>query len=174
MSAHNFVGYIVADKQQRIVASTNIELIGQTVPEYETFLTARWRAKRSSARRLPASDAMKDENGRVRTGVPTMFVVRAGARRELSGGGGAGDADSSRAGVHPDPATGPLGETGETYAIDKDGLLVSNSRFDDELICWASCPIRKDAQSILNVSARDPGGNMTQGFRPSVRRANCR
>ena len=29
---------------------------------------------------------------------------------------------------------GQFGETGETYAFDKNGLMVSNSRFDDELI----------------------------------------
>jgi hypothetical protein len=39
MSAHDFVGFVVADKQLRIVGATYTELIGQTVPQYESFLT---------------------------------------------------------------------------------------------------------------------------------------
>ena len=39
MSAHGFVRFIAADKQQRIVAATSPELIGQTIPEYEPFLS---------------------------------------------------------------------------------------------------------------------------------------
>jgi hypothetical protein len=35
MSAHSFVSYTLADKQQRIVSASNSELIGQTLPEYE-------------------------------------------------------------------------------------------------------------------------------------------
>src|SRR4051812_42272182 len=66
---------------------------------------------------------------------------------------------------------GRMGQTGETYAINKDGLMVSNSRFDDQLIGIGLLPDTDDAQSILSISLRDPGGDMTRGFRPKVRRA---
>ena len=66
---------------------------------------------------------------------------------------------------------GRIGQSGETYAIDKSGLMVSNSRFDEDLILLGLLPDTEDAASILNVSVRDPGGNMTEGFRPKVRRA---
>ena len=66
---------------------------------------------------------------------------------------------------------GQVGETGETYAIDKKGTLVSNSRFDEDLILLGLLPDAENSHSILNLSARDPGGNMKQGFRPEVRRA---
>ena len=66
---------------------------------------------------------------------------------------------------------GRPGETGETYAINKDGLMVSNSRFDEQLIDVGLLPDTDGAESILNISLRDPGGDMTRGFRPKVRRA---
>ena len=34
---------------------------------------------------------------------------------------------------HPDPASGSLWTIGETYAFDRNGLLLSQSRFDDDL-----------------------------------------
>ncbi len=35
---------------------------------------------------------------------------------------------------------GRVGDTGETYAFNKDGLFVSNSRFDDQLILLRLLP----------------------------------
>jgi serine/threonine protein kinase len=66
---------------------------------------------------------------------------------------------------------GQFGRTGETYAIDKTGLLVSSSRFDEDLILLGLLPDTADSQSILSISARDPGGNIAEGFRPGVRRS---
>ncbi len=65
---------------------------------------------------------------------------------------------------------GRIGATGETYAINKDGLMVSNSRFDDALTLLGLLPDADDAASILNVHVRNPGGSMIEGFRPTVRR----
>ncbi len=66
---------------------------------------------------------------------------------------------------------GRFGESGETYAFDSSGLMISNSRFDDQLIFAGILPDRDDAKSILNVQVRDPGGNMAEGFRPKIRRS---
>ncbi len=65
---------------------------------------------------------------------------------------------------------GRLGQTGETYAVNKQGLMVSNSRFDATLILLGLLPDEDHAASILNVQVRNPGGNMLAGFRPGVRR----
>jgi hypothetical protein len=65
---------------------------------------------------------------------------------------------------------GRFGETGETYAIDKTGRMVSNSRFDPILIHLGLLPDEEDSRSILNVLVRDPGGDITTGFRPDLRR----
>jgi hypothetical protein len=66
---------------------------------------------------------------------------------------------------------GRIGESGETYAFNRDALMVSNSRFDHELILTGILADQEGAHSILNVLIRDPQGNMTAGFRPNVRRS---
>ena len=57
-----------------------------------------------------------------------------------------------------------MGETGETYAFDTDGLMLSHSRFDDQLVAIGLLPDRAQAHSILTVQIRDPGGDLAQGF----------
>jgi len=61
---------------------------------------------------------------------------------------------------------GRIGESGESYAFDRNGLLMSESRFDSELQKIGL--IGSDQQSMLNVYIRDPGGNMVEGFDPTT------
>ncbi len=64
------------------------------------------------------------------------------------------------------------GETGETYAFDSTGLLLSQSRFDDELKRIGLLVDDPAAQSILNVTLRDPGVNLAAGERTDKSRAD--
>jgi PAS domain S-box-containing protein len=63
---------------------------------------------------------------------------------------------------------GRIGKSGETYAFDPYGKLLSESRFDEDL--RKAGLIGEDENSILLVSVRDPGGDMTKGFTPAVPR----
>lgn len=63
------------------------------------------------------------------------------------------------------------GESGETYAFNKEGTLISQSRFDKQLKeigLLSSLPDSglPDSGSVLQIEIRDPGGNMLNGFRP--------
>ncbi len=171
MSAHQFVSYFLADKNQRIVASSNIELRDQTIPRYEEFLSRTLDGQTTVCAPFPSVVLMKDEFGQVRTGVPTMFVC-APIR----------DPNFQVIGVlalriRPEREftrilqLGRIGETGETYAVDKTGLMVSNGRFDNDLILLGLLPDVDHSRSILSVAVRNPGGNMKEGFRPGLRRA---
>lgn len=172
MSSHDFVSYFLADKQFKILASSNLELMGQSAPtKYESFLRRALDGKTAVSPPFASVATLKDEFGRAQTGVPTMQAV-APIR----------DANFQVVGVlglriRPDREftrilqLGRVGESGETYAIDKQGTLVSNSRFDDDLILLGLLPDTDNSRSILNLSARDPGGNIAAGFRPGVRRA---
>ncbi|KPK61836.1 MAG: hypothetical protein AMS21_08815, partial [Gemmatimonas sp. SG8_38_2] len=53
--------------------------------------------------------------------------------------------------------TARYGESGETYAFDANGLLISESRFDDELRAIGLIDAGPESRSILNVEIRDPG-----------------
>ena len=63
---------------------------------------------------------------------------------------------------------GRIGATGETYAFDRTGLLISESRFPEDL--RRSGLIKPEEHSILNVEIRDPGGNLIKGERPMTPR----
>ena len=77
---------------------------------------------------------------------------------------------------HVDPAKdftrilrlGKIGKSGETYAFSRYGKLLSESRFNADLLNAGL--IKEGEKSILVVSVRDPGGDMTKGFTPSVPR----
>ncbi|MGI9332751.1 MAG: putative bifunctional diguanylate cyclase/phosphodiesterase [Gammaproteobacteria bacterium] len=54
---------------------------------------------------------------------------------------------------------GRIGQTGETYAFDRDGLLLSRSRYDDVLVELGMLP-EDGANSILAVHVSDPLVNL--------------
>jgi signal transduction histidine kinase len=72
--------------------------------------------------------------------------------------------------LHVDPRLGftrttqlaPFEKDGETYAFDRNGRLLTESRFDDEL--RRAGILSSDKVSILNIETRDPGGNTVEGY----------
>jgi PAS domain S-box-containing protein len=58
-----------------------------------------------------------------------------------------------------------VGESGESYAFDQTGTLISASRFEADL--REIDLLVEGESSIMNIQIRDPGGNMTEGFRSS-------
>jgi len=57
-----------------------------------------------------------------------------------------------------------MGESGESYAFNRQGVMISESRFDEDLKSLGL--ITSDGRSLLSISIRNPGGDMTTGFRP--------
>ncbi len=106
MSAHNFVGFVLADKRLRIVTADTPDLIGQVVPQYEHFLTRTLEGRPTVCAPYPSAGVVRDKMGRLRTGSPTMFVC-AGARRKLASRRGARTAHPTREGIHQHFAVGP-------------------------------------------------------------------
>jgi len=64
------------------------------------------------------------------------------------------------------------GQSGETFAFDDKGVLLSQSRFDDDLKQVGLLADLPDSHSVLTLELRDPGVNMTDGERPSLKRAD--
>lgn len=56
------------------------------------------------------------------------------------------------------------GDSGETFAFDAEGVLISKSRFDDELKRLKLLAAETNAVSALTLALRDPGGDLTQGY----------
>ena len=59
------------------------------------------------------------------------------------------------------------GQSGETYAFDQTGLLISHSRFDSELREYGLLAASTNSSSALNVRLHDPGRDLTSGFQIS-------
>ena len=58
------------------------------------------------------------------------------------------------------------GDSGETYAFDQSGLLISPSRHDADLRQFGLLGTNSDS-SALNIRLHDPGGDLTQGYQPA-------
>lgn len=172
MSSHSYAGYFIANKNRRVIASSHEELLGKKdIQQYANFLGRVLAGETVICPPFGSTIMMKDENDKLRSGVPTMFVcapVR-DANFEVI----------AVLGLRIRPELeftrilqlGRFGESGETYAVNKTGLLVSNSRFDEALILLGILPDQPDAHSIVNLQIRDPQGDLTSGFRPKQRRS---
>lgn len=62
------------------------------------------------------------------------------------------------------------GKTGETYAFDQTGLMISRSRFDGQLKGLKL--LASTNTSALNLRLYDPGGDLTRGFKPPAEKEN--
>ncbi len=115
---------------------------------------------------------LKDENGVLRMGVPTMLAA-APVRDE---GGTVIAALGLR--IRPDAdftrilQTAQAGKSGETYAFDGDGLMLSQSRFDEDMKEYGLLVDRPEERSLLTLYMKNPGANLSERERPRTRRAD--
>ncbi|QDT52562.1 Serine/threonine-protein kinase PknB [Caulifigura coniformis] len=173
LTAHRYEGFAILDRTRTVLASDQTALIGQTYSaiEVERLLERVLSGETVVTTPFPSQSVIRDERGVMRAGVPTMWVlapIRDPSYQVVAILG---------LRIRPDREftrilqLGQIGETGETYAFDRNGRMVSNSRFDDLLILLGIIPDTDDSRSILNVQLRDPGGDLTKGYRPTKRRS---
>ena len=168
----NYVGYFLTDREGKIVTSSHANLVGQDgIAEYAPFLKKVIDGDATVSVPFPSVVMMKTANGQKRSGEPTMYV--AAPLRDIN----FEVVGALAFQVRPEEEfteilqIARIGESGETYAFDRKGMMVSNSRFDNDLILLGLLPDNDHARSILSVLVRDPGGNVTEGFRSKVRRS---
>ncbi len=113
----------------------------------------------SAGRRLPGFP----EFGRGRRGDLTLMQVAAPVRA-----GGSNVAGALALIINPDRefsrmlSVARAGDSGETYAFDQHGLLLSRSRFDNQLRALGLLD-PTNASSALNLRLQDPGRDLTSG-----------
>jgi len=173
LKANNFDGYVLLKPDGFCVASLRDDNIGVTYPsDADSALAKVLRGRPIVTRPMKANGMIEDAQGRQRIGLPTMFAGAAVHDNQNKAIGALGlrirpDIDFTRI---LSVASG--GETCETYAFDKNGLMLSMSRFDPQLKSIGLLPDDDQTQSILNLQVRDPGVNMAAGARPETARAN--
>lgn len=171
MSAHDFVGFALADRHQRIIAAETPSVVGQVIPQYEDFLRRTFEGQPTVSPPFPSVALLKNRDGRMRTETPTMYVSAPIRDDNLQVVAVLAMRISPEREFTEILQLGRLGESGETYAVDKQGLMVSNSRFDEQLMFTGLLKDQEGSSSILNIQVRDPGGNMATGFRPKIHRS---
>ncbi len=61
---------------------------------------------------------------------------------------------------------GQIGSTGETYTVNRQGMMISHSRFEEQLVRFGL--LEAGERSTLNLRLTDPGGNISQGWEPEL------
>lgn len=160
--AYGFACFVISDRQHRIIGCKRDYPLGQGMPKTASGFLDRvltGEAAISKPIYLPeglqqadfthhpvmsVSAPVSDEDGR------GLAVLTFSIRPEL---------DFTRI-----LSLAQAGNTGETYAFDERGLLISRSRFEDQLARIKLIPPEANGLSILSVDLRDPGGNLLEGF----------
>jgi Na+-transporting methylmalonyl-CoA/oxaloacetate decarboxylase gamma subunit len=172
LDRYGFNGYVVITPDMVVVASGREQLIGMQSPSgYEEHLRPCLQGQAIVTPPFPSTAILEDAQGTARAGVPTMFA----AAPIRSADGKVIAVLALR--IPPDKdftrilATARAGESGETYAFGRKGLMLSDSRFDDELKRLGLIPDTPEAQSVLTLELRDPLADLTRGQQAPKRRA---
>ncbi|MFM7830962.1 MAG: cache domain-containing protein, partial [Planctomycetaceae bacterium] len=114
--------------------SSSQELVGQEeIPEFDDFLTKAMDGTSIVSAPFRSNFQLKSASGRMTTQVPVMFAASPVRDENFQVIG------ALCLQIRPEEEfteilqLGRLGESGETYAFDRTGLMISNSRFDDDL-----------------------------------------
>jgi tRNA A-37 threonylcarbamoyl transferase component Bud32 len=167
-----YSGYFVADLDQRIVASHSAELLlKRALPGYSVFLPKVLSGTPTVSHPFPSVIILADATGRQSVGTPTMYAaapVRDSEGKIIAALGLClrPEIDFTRI-----LSLARGGTTGETYAFNRQGLLLSESRFDDQLKQIGLIADRPESRSILQLELRDPGVDLTSGARPARSRS---
>lgn len=171
---HGYVGFVAFDTAGRQIAALLDDPVGEnSLVKESDFIQRSLTGETLVSLPFPGETALPSLQGEWKTGQPTMFVS-APVRNDQ---GGVVGALAFR--VRPEIEfmqileVSRTGHTDETYIFDGEGLMLSDSRFNDRLREMAIIPDRPDSRAILNVHIRNPAkssssakNNTTSGDNP--------
>jgi len=166
LKVQQYEGFLLANRDRRVLAAFDDAYVGKkAVSAHEEFLNIAFAGQPVVSLPFASPRLLPDEQGALKTGLPMMYVA-APVRGET-------DEVIAVLGLRMRPGTefteilriAQAGESGETYAFDKNGLLLSQSRFEQELKSFGLLPDLPDSRSILNLELRDPGTDLRKNVR---------
>lgn len=169
LEARGFAGFVLLDTNLVVVAGANDQWVGvKSPPSAAAQLQVCLEGHPCLTLPFPSLAPLQDEKGILHAGVPTMFVVAPVRSPE--------DRVIALLGLRIQPerdftrilATARWGKTGETYAFDHHGVLLSESRFNDELKRLGLIPATAGGRSILALELRDPLQDLRRGPRSAA------
>jgi eukaryotic-like serine/threonine-protein kinase len=172
MTSHHYIGFVLVDRNHKVQAASEPEIIGMEAPAaMQSFIDKALDGVGSVSAPYASISSIREGDGMRRTGVPTMIVSAPVRDENFQVIASLGLRIRPERDFTQILQLGQMGKTGETYAFAENGLMLSQSRFEDELILLGILPDREGAASILEVLVRDPGGDLTSGYRPKTRRS---
>jgi hypothetical protein len=169
--AEGFNGWMLVNPQHRIVASLRNEVVGIECPkEDRPYVDRTLQGTPTVSPPRKSLVLLPDEHGELKSGLPTMHAwapIRA-----------ADGATIAVLGMRIPPEREFVrilqiawsGRTGETYAVAHDARMVTSSRFNEQLRQIGL--LTEDEDSLLNITLRDPGVDLTTGKRPAQTRSH--
>ncbi len=166
LQAQDYLEYVVVSPDKRILAATELWMVGTRAPRsYDLFLNKALEGQLAASRPFA-----RQADERQRTEGPTMFVaapVKATNNAIIA-------VISLR--MKPEKefssifSVARMGQTGESYAFDRSGLMLTATRFDPELKTLGLIPPGRENTAILNLKLLDP----EEELRPGENRAKAR
>jgi eukaryotic-like serine/threonine-protein kinase len=163
LQAQDYLEYVVVSPDKKILAATEPWMVGMRAPRpYDLFLNKALDGKLASSRPF----ARQANQGQRNEG-PTMFVaapvkstnnaiiavlcLRMKPEREFSS-------------IF---SVARIGQTGESFAFDRSGLMLTATRFDPELKTLGLIPPGRENTAILNLKLLDPEEELQAGQKPA-------
>ena len=156
-------GYFVVGPNNINLASSRDQNIGEKnlLVRQAGFLEGIWAGRPAMSLPIRSDVPLTDSHGQLASGLPSMFV----AAPIMNNAGEVIAIFMFR--LDPEEGftnilkQGRIGNTGETYAFDAEGRLISQSRYDDQLHKIGLLPVGE--RGILNIQLRDPGKDLLKG-----------
>jgi PAS domain S-box-containing protein len=167
---YDFTGFVIIDTSSRQVAALLDDPVGRRdLASRSDFIARALKGETVISVPFNSEVPLPDIHGHLRESWPTMFAatpIRDDKGRVIA-------VLSFR--LRPEVTFTDMlmtrpGASGETYAFDRQGRMISSSRFEEQLKSIGLIPDNSESFSILNIEIRDPGGDMTQGFVPQIPR----
>ncbi|MCG8618911.1 MAG: transporter substrate-binding domain-containing protein, partial [Desulfobacterales bacterium] len=168
ISEKGYLGFLVLNREGKVLASDRRLLIGKKFdsPEDRLFMELATSGPNFSTISLPST---WNRGGYSLNGRALMMVGGMIPPTKDHGGGVLVLLIDPEKEFTSILQRGRIGDTGESYAFNRDAELISESRFDINLRDIGL--IGPAERGILNITLRDPGGNMVEGFQPPLDRS---
>ncbi|MCX6927518.1 MAG: protein kinase, partial [Verrucomicrobia bacterium] len=163
LEAQDYLDYVVVSPEKQILAETDPQRVGTRAPRpFDLFLNKALEGELAASRPF-ARQANSSQRGEG----PSMFVAA-----PVTATNGAIIAVLCLR-MQPEKefssifSVARMGQTGESYAFDRSGLMLTATRFDPELKTLKLIPLGHENTAILNLKLLDPEEQLRPGEVPA-------
>ncbi len=164
-----YLGWVLLDASGRVLVSDHERLITLSLPVPDTVTSRLNRGDSAVCHAIPLPIPITPDGPQSRSGGPIMLSMAPIRQGFTTIGSFAllfdplGEFSSLLSVAQP-------GKTCETYMFNRDGRMVSPSRFDNQLREMGMLAADKSVTSVLEIELRDPGVDATAGEHASLQR----